>query len=72
MPHIGWPQSEPETRARSVKTAPTGEAASAATSASGWRQISAAAEASPTQAYANMAIQAAGTWMYMIRTVSPC
>jgi hypothetical protein len=38
-PHIGLPQSEPETRQTKVKPAPTGPISSAARSASGWRQM---------------------------------
>ena len=39
VPHIGLPQIEPVASAMAVKTAPTGAAARAATSASGCRQI---------------------------------
>ena len=59
-------------RQTAVKPAPTGATALQNSSASGCRQTSPAALASAMLAYTNSAIQAAGTWTYMIRTVSPC
>ncbi len=54
-----------------AKVAPAGALARPATAASGWRQTSwlTAAAAIPTQPA--MPSQAAGTWMYRMRTVSP-
>ena len=72
VPHIGLPQSEPVTRQRSVKAAPIGAAAFAATSASGWRQTSVPSAATLISAQQNMASHGAGTWMNMILTVAPC
>ena len=45
-PHIGLPQSEPVASARKQKTAPMGAAVLAATSARGWRKMTATALAS--------------------------
>ncbi len=54
-----------------MKAAPIGAAALAATSASGWRQMSTPSAEMAINMYPIMASQADGTWMYMIRTVSP-
>ena len=43
VPHMGFPQSEPVTRAMTVNEAPIGAVARAATWASAWRQMRAAA-----------------------------
>ena len=50
VPHIGLPQIEPVTRAMAVNMAPTGAIARPATSARGWRQMSAAAALAATRA----------------------
>ena len=62
----------PVTRHISVKAAPIGAAALAATSASGWRQTSVPSAAMLISTQANRPSQAAGTWMNMILTVAPC
>ena len=55
-----------------MKPAPIGAAARATTSPSGCFHTSAETLPAATTRYANSAIQAAGTWTYMMRTVSPC
>jgi hypothetical protein len=55
-----------------VKPAPSGAAAFCAASASGWRQTNVPSAASVITPQMNVESHAAGTWMYMILTVSPC
>ena len=62
----------PVIRHIAVKAAPSGAAALAATSASGWRQTSVPSAAMVITVQQPMASQAAGTWMNMIFTVAPC
>ncbi len=69
VPHIGFPHNEPVTRHTRVKHAPTGAAATAEIWAMGCFQINPVALAITMKAYANIAIQAAGTWTYIILTV---
>ena len=66
------PHSDPVAKHSRVKAAPTGAAACAPISASGCRHTSATAPATATNRYTDRAIHAAGTWMNMIRTLSPC
>ena len=70
-PHIGRPHSMPVTRQISVKAAPIGIAALAATSASGWRHHQ-RAERGDAHRPISMASQAAGTSNNMIFTTGPC
>lgn len=58
--------------ASAVNVAPIGAAALAETSASGWRKTSNPKLDAAISRYADIASQAAGTWMNMILTVSPC
>ena len=71
-PHIGLPQSEPVSSAKAVNDAPMGAQAAANTSASLTFHTSATAPAPAMSMYTNMDIHAAGTWINMMRTVSPC
>jgi hypothetical protein len=54
-----------------VNAAPIGAAAFCVTSASGCRQTSVPSAATAISAYPAIDSQADGTWMNMIRTVSP-
>jgi hypothetical protein len=55
-----------------VKAAPSGTAAFAVTSASGWRHTSVPMLAMLISVHTPIASQALGTWMNMILTVAPC
>src|SRR5580765_2124871 len=59
-PHIGLPHSMPVSRHSPVNTAPTGAAALAETSASGWRNTSSPKLDTATSTYPSMASQADG------------
>ena len=72
VPHMGFPQKEPVTRHISVKVAPIGATADVTIKLNG------ILNERPIMLYnvmikkVNIASQADGTWIYMIRTVEPC
>ena len=71
VPQVGRPQIDPVTRQMAVNSAPGTAMARAATPASGCRHTICIKLAIARPVHPPMPSQAAGTWTYMIRTLSP-
>src|SRR4051812_28826373 len=72
VPQVGRPQSEPVQSATKVNSAPVGAIALAIMPDSRVLSTSPSAAQNAMTTYRNIDIQAAGTWMKMMRYASPC
>src|SRR5512140_3801325 len=72
VPQVGLPHSAPVHKAMKVNSAPVGASAVATIDDSRVLSTSPTPDQKPITRYRNIDIQAAGTWMKIIRYDSPC